>query len=136
MLLDDMGQRLVDEGFGTLGTDIFLGQEPEAPDNCIMLHEYPGRPSIRASASNPGEALAEQPRFQVVVRNTSYSTARTTLNNIFKKLDHYTGTLNSVLYHYVHALDTPRLLKRDKAPGSQKVRPYVSQNYQAIKDVT
>ncbi len=137
MLEDDIGQRLVDEGFGTVGTDIFLSNEPETPDNCVIVNEYPGRQSLRASASNPGEALAERPRFQIVVRNISKATARTTLNNIFKKLDHYSGTLNSVVYHYIYALDTARLMKRDKSTTSSlTMRSYVSQNYQVVKDVT
>jgi len=137
MLEDDIGQRLEDEGFGTVGTDIFLGHEPETPDDCIIVNEYSGQSSIRASASNPGEALAERPRFQIVVRNISKETARTTLNSIFKKLDHYAGTINSVVYHYIHALDTARVLKRDKSTTSSlSTRTYVSQNYQVIKDVT
>lgn len=137
MFLDDMASLIISAGAATVvGTDVFLGYEPDSPDACVMLFEYSGRDTLRASSTSPGLALLEFPRLQVIVRDQDYSVARTTMNVIYKALDHYAGTVNSVVYAYIHALGTPFLLERAKGASSDALRASVSCNFEAAKCLT
>ena len=42
MILDEIGNYLVAQGFGTLGTDLFLSQLPHGPNILIGVLESPG----------------------------------------------------------------------------------------------
>lgn len=60
------------------GVDIFRDGMPDSPDNCIELNEYPGE------VSDISNCVLHS--VQVKVRNTSYSTARKRIWQIFNLL--------------------------------------------------
>ena len=78
-MLSEIGAYLATKSVGAVGTDIFLGQMPDQPDNCIALFEYAGSPpDLHWNGEYPG--------LQVRVRNTSYAAARTTIGEIMTAL--------------------------------------------------
>jgi hypothetical protein len=71
----DMKNYLVTNGVGTFGQNptasgwsIFIGKEPDRPDNTVTLYDTPG------DAPNP-KWLLDFPRFQIRVRNNKYELA-------------------------------------------------------------
>ena len=110
MLLDDIGKYLQDQEVGTLGEDLFQGILPSsAPDRCILLTEYPGTGAIRTS----GGVASEQPRLQVMVRDSDYQEARGTAEEIYVLLDGLMNeTINGVRYQKIEALAPPSILDR------------------------
>lgn len=61
---------------GTLGTNMFIGRMPDAPDVSICLYEYEGQAPMENFGA--GAFSIEQPRIQIVCRATreDYPTAR------------------------------------------------------------
>ena len=119
MLLDDLGDYLSTQGYGTVCSSgdygIFKGRAPEVPYRCIALFEYGGRPAVHTMSATPGQASPEQPRMQVMVRSPNYSSGRTKINNIFKALDHLSNvTINGCAYYYIEAVSSPIEQPRDK----------------------
>jgi hypothetical protein len=138
MLLDDIGGYLQTSGVGTLGTDIFLFNLPDSAgkENVVSLWEYSGANPLNAMSSTPGAAVSEFPRLQVLVRNVSAETARTKCNTIWKLLDGYSGTLNSVRYKAIKALGSPSYLETAKYTVSEKIVHLFSMNFEVNKDLT
>jgi hypothetical protein len=68
--LDEMADYGATNDLGTVGTDIFVGDDPGTPDNAIALFGLPG-----ASMSTEERSVKElhYPRFQVYVRNSDYT---------------------------------------------------------------
>lgn len=60
------------------GTDIFRDWVPDSPDNLVSLNEYEGMSSSISNADNRS--------IQVLVRNTSYETARKNIWKIYNLL--------------------------------------------------
>lgn len=77
-VLTDIGTYLQSEGIGTLGTDIFLSQMPDTPDEAIALFEYAGNAPSRMGGNR-------QPGIQVRTRG-DYETARATIDDIYTLL--------------------------------------------------
>lgn len=75
ILTTDMAEYLENKGIGKFGVDIFEGNEPTSPDNCITLYEYAGEtPDLIAGY--------DYPNLQVRVRNTNYNKGRELLQRI------------------------------------------------------
>lgn len=73
---------------GTVATDIFVGELPPSPDNCIALFGLPGS-VINDAREVPSLTF---PRFQVIVRNTSYENGSQKLTDVRTKLHGLYGT--------------------------------------------
>lgn len=113
MMLDEVGTFLQSAGLSlTLGTNLFLSLLPETPNDCTAIYEVAGiPPAIVMSTDLPG---IDQPRLQVVTRSTSYSTARTKADTIWKALLGVRDeTLSGVYYLAINALDSPSPTARD-----------------------
>lgn len=67
---------------GTVGTDIFIGELPATPDDCIALFGLPGN----YIGDQREVASLQFPRFQVICRATSYDTASQKMQNVRSKL--------------------------------------------------
>jgi hypothetical protein len=93
-----------------IGTNVFLGILPaSAPDACILLTEYQGAGSIRTS----GGVAIEQPRLQILIRDTDYQEARKTSEEIYRLLDgQMNETINGVRYQKIEAQAPPSILDR------------------------
>lgn len=112
MLLDELGLYLQAQGVGTLGTDLFTGTLPDAPDNAVAIYEYGGVSPV--STLGPGQAKFERPRIQVLARATTYSAARSKIETVFKLLHGLANTsLSSVRYLLVEAVQSPFFMEKD-----------------------
>jgi hypothetical protein len=79
-IIEQVGTYLDDNGVGSLGQTIFLGNMPDQPDSCIAVIETVGlAPSIDIPTSKPG--------FQVLVRSVDYDDGYNTTKAI-KRLLH------------------------------------------------
>lgn len=134
MLLDELGDYLSTNGVGTEGTDLFFGYLPEAQGARVMtaLYETGGLGAAHGMAASPGQAKAERPRLQVVVRSTSYQAARLKAQDAWRLLDGLGDvTLNGVRYLGVYAVQSPFLMGRD-----EQNRPLVACNYDVTKSLS
>jgi|TARA_Y100000310_G_scaffold85390_1_gene82255 hypothetical protein len=138
MLLDDIGDILSTGGIGTVASTedwgIFYGFLPPSPDRAVAIFETAGNESIRAMSSGPGEAPAEQPRFQVRVRGEVYDyvEARRKARDCFNLLDQLGGvTVNATRYLWVSALQSPFALGLD-----DNNRPSVVCNFSVVKGLS
>ncbi|MBC7340891.1 MAG: hypothetical protein H5U02_00295 [Clostridia bacterium] len=124
MLSEDIGNYLQINGVGTVGTDIFLGQLPAAPDNVVALFEYAGEPpDLHSSVEYPG--------LQVLVRNKSYVAGRQKIEQTRNVLHGLTeATINGRRYLLVRARQSPEALPRD-----ENGRALFVCNFRVIKEV-
>ena len=105
--LEDISLRLENQGRGTRGTNIFIGLEPDAPDNAITVWETMGREPYNTMGSSGTAPYVKRPNFLVGVRNTSYASAKTLADQIFTDLHWFTGTIDSTSYLLIRALNQP-----------------------------
>jgi len=125
LLLEDVGGYLQTQGVGTIGTDIFYGFMPDASDNCITLFEYAGSPpDLHWGGEYPG--------LQVRVRNKSYATGRTKIEQVKNALHGLAETtLGATRYLLVRANQSPQSLGRDANGRTEWVI-----NFTIIKEVS
>ena len=130
MLLDEIGNYLQINGVGTLGTDLFTGLLPDAPDAAVAIIEYGGTAPTHTLGG--GTAKYEQPRVQVVARATTYSAARSKIETIYKLLQAVSNaSLSSVRYLSIEAVQSPFLLTRD-----ENARAVLACNFQIVKELS
>lgn len=124
MLVRDIAQILQNNGIGTLGIDIFWGQLPASPDNCVALFEYAGEPpDLHSNVEYPG--------LQVLVRNKGYEAGRSKIEQIRSLLHGITETtLSSHRYLLIRANQSPEFLERDESG-----RAIFVCNFRVIKEV-
>lgn len=125
MILDELSQYLIDQGVVVRGGSVeeqgpaygvYMGFLPDSPTRAVALCETPGAPPVHTHSSGPGNAIMENPRVQVQVRSSAYSTGRLTMHRIYEVLDGFRPRLLSgVRYHWAAAVQTPFLLERDVA---------------------
>lgn len=78
---------------GTVDTDIFVSALPPTIDNCIAVYDTTGLP--------PHEYLpVRQPTFQIIVRNSSYVTAKAKIDAIRQALHKLANFTQSTVYFY------------------------------------
>lgn len=127
MILEAVGDYLVTQSVGTLGTTIFLGKQPPTPDFCITIYEYEGMQPLESFGGNPYDI--DMPRIQVVVRGArdDYPTARDSITNIRGLLADLTDvTISSTKVLRVASLGASIPLGLD-----DKDRPRIAANFQA-----
>ena len=95
----------------TFGTNLFIGEEPHSPDNCVTIFDTYGLPP---QITFGGERYY-RPAIQVRIRNNSYSDGWEEAHGIMEFL-HGKGqeTWNGTLYSLIQASGEPSLLDRDK----------------------
>lgn len=78
--------------------NIFVGKYPDSPDNCVaLLGELPQKPNIYV-------ADFEYPRWQIVVRNTDYTTGEAKMRRIRSLLHDKLGvTTENFVCLYIQA---------------------------------
>lgn len=133
-LLHDMAVYLTSAAGLTPGTDLFLGQMPDQPDELVCLYETGGRSPAKAMGNTAGRAHAEYPRLQVVARGAQYGydSARALANRAFVLLDGLPHrSINGTMYHYGSALQSPFLLNVD-----EQGRPTIAFNVDIVKDMS
>lgn len=133
MLLDDLAIFIASASTSyVVGTNVFKGYMPETPNTAITVYENPGlAPEWALGGSAP---IRERPRIQVIVRSTSYQTARSHAETVHKKLDR--GAINSTSvsssgprYLRIAAAQQPFPLARD---ANERIR--IACNYDIEKE--
>jgi hypothetical protein len=94
-------------GFGTLATDIFVGELPLRPDSCIAV--------LPATGGRILGRLQEEQVIEVVVRDASYQNVRDVSLQISNKLHDLQGDIGGLgIIMRIRANNTPIPLGRDK----------------------
>lgn len=131
MLLDDLGDYLSTQGVGTVGTDIFLSNMPDAPDDCLAIFESGGFESVHTMSTGPGLAVLERPSIQVLCRSKRYDTARDLARQVDLVLNGVRDTvINGITYNYIVAQQSPMQVGKDSLD-----RQEVAQNFRIQKSV-
>lgn len=115
-LLDDLATFLQTKGVGVVGTTVFKGFLPDAPDACVALVDSPGLPVVRTMASTGAAGILERPRVQVTARATTPQAARDKAMDALTALDWTQRvTLGTTRYYLIEALQRPPfLIQRDE----------------------
>ena len=109
MVLDELAGYLADQSLGTLGTNLFLGRLPAAPDAAIALRQSGGLPPLESFNSR-----VEAPRVQVLIRETSYAACRFWAERLFQSFENIANTpLSGVQYLKCESDTSPAFLEQD-----------------------
>jgi hypothetical protein len=125
-ILEAIGNYLVAQGQGTLGTNLFLSRMPETPDACVCIYEGEGG----LPEFTMGNTILDNPAIQIIVRGTreDYVTARDKAQTIRLLLAQLADqTLSGVTVLRVAPIGSVLPMGLDKND-----RPMVSTNYRAI----
>ena len=101
----DIATYLASQGFGTLGSTIFVNDRPASPDALISVFGYPGQAPERPHDTS-GNA---KPGVQVWVRGAvdGAGTARARIESIFAALDGITNTtINGTFYVGINGIQS------------------------------
>lgn len=103
-IASEVADYLEDAGFGTVGTDIFIGQMPDET-NGIWLE--------RSSGSMANYVPVENPVVDIYVKDTSAADAMTLIENIKRFIHrmHNTSTANSYIYSMLVLSDVETVMR-------------------------
>lgn len=125
-ILEAVGDYLVAQGFGTLGTNIFLAKMPNKPDTCICVYEGEGgMPDFTM-----GNTLLDNPSVQIIVRAgvEDYPTARDTMQSIRLNLSQVANaTLSGITVLRIAPIGSILPMGDDTND-----RPHISANFRCI----
>ena len=127
-MLEEIGDYLQGQGFGTQATDLFIGEVPQnAPDTVVGVLETSGlAPTYTHGIDGPTHL---HPMFQIYSRDQSYNAASVKAHNIFKSLGRLQNVaLNGTWYLSVRPRQNPFSIGRDLNHGAQIVC-----NYEVVK---
>ena len=127
-LLEDISLRLDSQGRGTRGTNLFIGRSPDDPDNVVVIWEMQGQEPYNSMGPSGTAPYVKRPRFQIMVRNTSYAAAQTLADQIFTDLHWFKGTIDSTDYMLIRALNQPYSAGEDENRRAQLMCNYRSWN--------
>ena len=109
----------------TFATDLFIGKEPTAPDNCVTIFDVTGYPPL---LTLDGNGNYYYPSVQVMVRNSSYTAGLELIQRIVESLHGRHGEeWNNTLYTVVVCQNDPGVLDWDE---NNRVRFIVTFNIQ------
>ena len=105
----DISTMLQSDGVGTIATDLFVGREPDSPDECITIYDTQGE------GANP-KFLLDLPTIQVRVRSNTYLGAYDKIQSIKDKLlGRPTEVINSTRYVGIWAQTEIAFLQKDES---------------------
>jgi len=127
-ILESIGDYLVTNSQGTLGTNLFLGTLPESPDVCVAVYENSGTPP--SFTMGTGGVVIDYPMLQVICRagREDYPTAR-------DKADSIRNLLASVLESTISGVHIMRIEPMGSVNPlgvDPKYRPLVSVNFRCL----
>jgi hypothetical protein len=127
-ILESVGDYLVTNSQGTLGTDLFLGTLPESPDACVAVYENSGTPP--SFTMGTGGIVIDYPMLQVICRagREDYPTAR-------DKAESIRNLLASVLESTISGIHIMRIEPMGSVNPlgvDPKYRPLVSVNFRCL----
>lgn len=110
ILIEQVAQALSNAGLGTIGSNIFLGFNPETPDNCLCVIDTGGvKPSI--------DIPDKMPTFQVVIRNTDYENGQTNLETVRSTLHQHRNAVlvsGQTYFYYIYLISEGGHIGRDE----------------------
>ena len=98
ILVNDIADYLANEELGTVGTDIFVGNQPGSPTNCITVIDTGG-------TAPPIDLPSRKSTFQVLVRNSEYPTGAQMLESIRSALHNKYGITLVPGGNYCHSIN-------------------------------
>ena len=129
-MVDDISEYLVTQGHATaVGTDIFIGEFQDDPDDQIVLTPTQGMPPDSTTA-------LEIPGLQIRVRNSSFSDGFDKVNDIYNEL-HKTvdTTISGTRYQWIEAQGSPSYLGLAGPDSEGNPRYMFVCNFLLYKDV-
>jgi len=127
-ILESVGDYLVTNSHGTLGTNIFLGTLPDSPDSCIAVYENAG--SSPTFTMGSGGIRIDYPMLQIICRagREDYPTARDKAENIRVLLASVLEqSISGVHIMRIEPMGSVNLLGVDP-----KYRPLISVNFRCL----
>jgi len=127
-ILESIGDYLVTNSHGTLGTSIFLGTLPESPDSCVAVYENSG--SSPAFTMGAGGIRIDYPMIQIICRagREDYPTARDKADTIRILLASVVETSISG----VHIMRIEPMGSVNQLGVDPKYRPLISVNFRCL----
>jgi len=127
-ILESIGDYLVTNSQGTLGTSIFLGTLPESPDSCVAVYENSG--SSPAFTMGAGGIRIDYPMIQIICRagREDYPTARDKADTIRILLASVVETTVSG----VHIMRIEPMGSVNQLGVDPKYRPLISVNFRCL----
>lgn len=95
----------------TFATNLFIGMEPESPDDCATIFDTPG--FGRDKFYDPTQQY-HRPSIQVRVRNRSYTAGWGIIHSITEIIHNQTMVINGVYYSAMFCSIEPALLDYDE----------------------
>lgn len=115
MTLDEIGAFVASACSRTVGTDLFKGLLPTAPDVCMAIHEYGGtEPDM---VFHRATIAVEHPRVQVVVRGAphDYATPRAMAELAYRAMAEASAqVVSGTRYLQMRPLQPPFSMGRDE----------------------
>lgn len=129
-VLEDIGDYLATQGVATQGTDLFIGEMPDAPDACTALYLYGGKPAVQAMALGVGKSVVDFTMLHVAARAVTLVAAEARAQAVYDKL-HNLGptTINGREYKGAFATARPFQIGPDA-----RERPLVACNFEIARD--
>lgn len=127
-ILESIGDYLVTNSHGTLGTNLFLATMPESPDVCTTVYENAGSPPSFTMGS--GGIVIDYPMLQIVCRagRDDYPAARDEIEAIRNLLASVTdATISGVRVLRIEPMGSVNPLGVDP-----KQRPLLSVNFRCL----
>ena len=127
-ILESVGDYLVTNSQGTLGTDLFLGTLPESPDACVAVYENSGTPP--SFTMGTGGIVIDYPMLQIICRagREDYPTARDKAESIRVLLASVLEqTVSGVHIMRIEPMGSVNMLGVDP-----KYRPLISVNFRCL----
>jgi hypothetical protein len=127
-ILESIGDYLVTNSQGALGTSIFLGTLPESPDACVAVYENSG--SSPAFTMGAGGIRIDYPMIQIICRagREDYPTARDKADTIRILLASVVETSISG----VHIMRIEPMGSVNQLGVDPKYRPLISVNFRCL----
>ena len=127
-ILESIGDYLVTNSHGALGTTLFLGTLPESPDACVAVYENSG--SSPAFTMGAGGIRIDYPMIQIICRagREDYPTARDKADTIRILLASVVETTVSG----VHIMRIEPMGSVNQLGVDPKYRPLISVNFRCL----
>ena len=127
-ILESIGDYLVTNSHGALGTSLFLGTLPESPDACVAVYENSG--SSPAFTMGAGGIRIDYPMIQIICRagREDYPTARDKADTIRILLASVVETSISG----VHIMRIEPMGSVNQLGVDPKYRPLISVNFRCL----
>lgn len=109
----DLKDHLESAGLGLVFiTNLFVGEEPDSPDNCVTIFDTPG--FGRQMTMQKGEEY-HRPSVQIRVRNNGYQAAYSILADIVTELHALNHqTINGTIYEVIKCVTEPAPFGKDE----------------------